>query len=92
MELFYFSTERHGSNSRWMYIADKGAFLQAAEKANAARTPTKVIAFVTQAEANRADFSGAKLRCTAADAFGKLAVVDRRFSATGMTGRGVQFE
>jgi hypothetical protein len=88
-ELLYHSSARVGSTSRWIYIEDKVTFLQTARKANTAKKPTQVIVFMTTHD--EAAFAPVKLRFTAGDAFATLAVVDRRFSATGMTGRGVQF-
>ncbi len=77
--------------SRWKFEESRERFFAAMDRAIAAKTPTQCIVFLTHAGAHDAHFTHVKLEITAADAFEKLAVIDRQLSATGMEGRGMQW-
>jgi hypothetical protein len=89
-ELLWHSSARHGAGSRWVHVEHRDTFLQAAQKAIAAKKPTQVIVFMVAAE--EAEFANVKLKFTGADGFAGLSAIDRLLSATGTTGRGVQWE
>ena len=70
--------------SNWRYCDNEARFLEVAAKANAAKKPTSVIVFLTEADVPR--FAGVRLQHTASSALESFFVLDRQRCASGLLG------
>ncbi len=77
VDVLWHTRARAGSLSKWVLAPDRATFMRNALRANAAKKPTTVVAFLAKAEIEKAENRIIKLRLTAEDAFERLSQVSR---------------